>query len=58
MNGFDSMFSGYFDKSLFWGVDKNKIKPLNYNLFKGKGAKMKAQIIENGSIYIFNLIKF
>ena len=58
-NKFDSMFSGYIDRSLIWGVKKKKLFSVNYNMFERKREQnMNLQIIENGSIYIFNLIKF
>ena len=60
INGkFDSLFSGFVSKNLFWGKNKKKLTPVNYNLFNRKREQeMNEQIIENGSIYIFNLLKF
>lgn len=50
---YDSVFSGVENRNLFWTKDK-KLKPINY--FPKKRLteqKMKAQYIENGSIYVF-----
>lgn len=60
LNGkFDSLFSGFISKNLFWKKNKKGLTPINYNLFNRKREQeMNEQIIENGSIYIFNLLKF
>jgi N-acylneuraminate cytidylyltransferase len=58
-NKLDSLFSGCENKNLFWGESKKKLQPINYNMFKRKREQsMQKQFIENGSIYIFNLLKF
>lgn len=56
---YDSLFSAYKDKSLYWMKEKKKIVPINYNPLKRKREQnMKNQYIENGSIYIFYKKKF
>lgn len=58
-NKLDSLFSGCENKNLFWGQSNKKLQPINYNIFKRKREQsMRKQFIENGSIYIFNLLKF
>jgi len=58
-NKLDSLFSGCENKNLFWGQSNKKLQPINYNIFKRKREQsMQKQFIENGSIYIFNLLKF
>lgn len=58
-NKFDSLFSGCVNKNLFWSKYNKKLEPLNYNMFKRKREQsMQKQFLENGSIYIFNLLKF
>jgi N-acylneuraminate cytidylyltransferase len=58
-NKLDSLFSGCENKNLFWGQSNKKLQPINYNMFKRKREQsMQKQFIENGSIYIFNLLKF
>ena len=58
-NKFDSLFSGCVNKNLFWRKSNKKLEPLNYNMFKRKREQsMQKQFLENGSIYIFNLLKF
>ena len=50
----DSLFSAVEDKSLFWIIEKKKLTPINYKpSTRVIEQKMKKQIIENGSIYIF-----
>ena len=50
---YDSVFSGAVNKNLFW-VKKKQLKPINY-IPKRRltEQKMRAQYIENGSIYVF-----
>lgn len=56
---FDTLFSCYKDKSLFWIRKGNKLKPINYTPKKRQREQnMDDQYIENGSIYIFNREKF
>ena len=58
-NKLDSLFSGCENKNLFWGQSNKTLQPINYNMFKRKREQsMQKQFIENGSIYIFNLLKF
>ena len=58
-NKFDSLFSGCHNKNLFWRKSNKKLEPINYNIFKRKREQsMYQQFLENGSIYIFNLLKF
>ena len=55
----DSLFSGCLNKNLFW-IDKKKFpKPLNYNYKKrAMEQSFRGQIMENGSIYVFNTRKY
>ena len=56
---FDSLFSGSINKNLFWRKKYKKLNPINYNFLNRKREQeMGEQFIENGSIYIFNLMKF
>ena len=56
---FDSLFSGSINKNLFWRKNYKKLNPINYNFLNRKREQeMGEQFIENGSIYIFNLMKF
>ncbi len=56
---YDSVFSGVYNKNLFWKKYKGKLTPINYNFLNRKREQdMKYQIIENGSMYIFNTKKF
>lgn len=56
---FDSLFSGSINKNLFWRKKYKKLNPINYNFLNRKREQeMRGQFIENGSIYIFNLMKF
>ena len=50
---YDSVFSGAVNKKSFW-TKKKKLKPINY-IPKRRltEQKMRAQYIENGSIYVF-----
>jgi N-acylneuraminate cytidylyltransferase len=58
-NRFDSLFSGCLNKNFFWKKSNNKLESINYNIFKRKREQsMQQQFLENGSIYIFNLLKF
>ena len=58
-NRFDSLFSGCLNKNLFW-IDKKKYpRPLNYNYEKrAMEQSFKGQIMENGSIYVFDSKKY
>ena len=50
---YDSVFSGAVNKNLFW-VKKKQLKPINYiPKIRLTEQKMRAQYIENGSIYVF-----
>lgn len=56
---YDSLFSGYISKDLIWIKNKSYIKPINYSPKKRRREqKMKLQITENGSIYIFKTTGF
>jgi N-acylneuraminate cytidylyltransferase len=51
---FDSLFSAFKNKNLFWRFENKNLKPINYNPKKRKREQeMNNQLIENGSIYIF-----
>ncbi len=52
-NKFDSLFSGYVEKSFVWKTANKKILPVNYNpLKRPRSQKYNGSIIENGAIYI------
>ena len=52
-NKFDSLFSGYVEKSFVWKTVNKKILPVNYNpLKRPRSQKYNGSIIENGAIYI------
>jgi len=54
-NKLDSLFSACKNKNLFWILDKKNLRPINYNpINRRREQEMKTQLIENGSIYIFN----
>ncbi len=58
-NRYDSLFSCYKDKSLFWIKKNKKYLPINYLPFKRKREQeMLKQYVENGSIYVFNKNNF
>lgn len=56
---YDSLFSAYEDKSLYWIKKNKKFIPFNYLPAKRKREQeMPKQYVENGSIYVFNKNNF
>ena len=56
---YDSVFSGYFTKSLFWEKTRSGIFPKNYDPEnRPRRQNMKNQIIENGAIYVTKFDSF
>lgn len=56
---YDSLFSAYEDKFLYWKKTKKNFAPINYNIkFRKRRQVSSKTIIENGAIFIFNFNKF